>query len=194
MALQLLLFLRTADLFHLLQVSRSLHDTLLRSPSNSDSQRLWEAVLAADLARYGVPSSAAAGGWATGQGLVRPPAVSWCMREEPSRYSDKRRYYDPPEPDEFRGDQSGDEDDSCGGVERPAEDEDGGQEVVHDPLVAFRLGDVKQQAGIVYDLEGGPEGKGVGYRLGLWDEEGPADDAREWSPVSGWRTLRIRGR
>lgn len=164
--------------------------------------------MAADLARYGISARVAVGGRATGRELVRPPAVRWCLREplparrleegadDPDRY---RREWEPTE-EEYLHYKEYESDDSSGDVERVAADDSGWRpvlEIVDDPFApsrAFRVGDVKPKPGQVFDPEGGPGGKGVLYRLGgMWDKA-PANDAREWDPVNGWRTLRIRGR
>lgn len=196
-AINVLSFLRTADLGRLLQASRALY-ALLRGNSDSSTtnstKRLWTAVLAADWARYGIPPGLAAGGWAAGRELVRPPTVRWCLREP------QNRRYDDSDDEETYDDDFCASDDSCGAVERPVEGEKQDRsvlEVVDDPFApgrAFRVGDVKPKPGQVFDPEGGPGGIGALYRLGgMWDEA-PASDARVWDPVNKWRTLRIRGR
>jgi hypothetical protein len=96
-AAQTLAFMHTADLARLLQTNRTLRALFLPpadsatstatdgnggSGSSRGARRVWETVLAGDLARYRIPPEAAAGGWATGRGLVVPSAVRWCWGEE----------------------------------------------------------------------------------------------------------------
>ena len=174
-------FLRTAELGRLLQAGRALHALLL----HRGLQHAWEGVLAADLACYGIPPGAAAGGWAAGRGLVRPPAVRWCRRHARAV------------PPEARMRRSEEEEEGEG--EEEGEEEGEGEELLPDddplsPPRAFHVVDVRveRQRGEAWDPEGGPEGTGAIYRFGGCFRL--LDATEEWTPANGWRTLRIRGR